>query len=185
MTSKPRIRAVDLVKDIRSGMIDSELMAKYNLSGKGLRKVCEKLVDMGAIEPSEFYPASTDTQPTAEPMGQDTAIVEQTRGLRRLRLAVPVPVYSDDPPVQGVVRDITEKGVGVKGIDARMNETRRFVIRPDRLIRGNPIIFTATCRWIHREGPGDFLSGFEITEISDESLNDLREFVRLLESDSE
>lgn len=165
-------------------MTDSELMAKYNLSGKGLRKVCGKLVDMGAMDPSEFYPAPTHTQPTAEPMGDDTAVVEQTRGLRRLRLAVPVPVYSDDPPAQGVVRDITEKGVGVKGIDARMNETRKFVIRPDRLIRGNAIIFTATCRWIHREAPGDFLSGFEITEISDECLNDLREFVRLLESET-
>ena len=54
MTPKPRIKARDAVRDIRSGMTDSELMEKYGLSAKGLQSVFLKLLEAKAITHAEM-----------------------------------------------------------------------------------------------------------------------------------
>jgi uncharacterized protein (DUF433 family) len=43
MTSQRRIRARDIIRDIRSGMNDRQVRAKYELSEKGLAKALEQL----------------------------------------------------------------------------------------------------------------------------------------------
>jgi uncharacterized protein (DUF433 family) len=54
MSTKPKIRARDAVNDIRSGMSDSEMMEKYELSAKGLHKLFMKLIEVKAISQSEL-----------------------------------------------------------------------------------------------------------------------------------
>jgi hypothetical protein len=52
--AKPVIDALDALLNIRAGMTDSELMAKYNLSAKGLQSLFTKLVRSGAMQQSEI-----------------------------------------------------------------------------------------------------------------------------------
>jgi hypothetical protein len=80
-----------------------------------------------------------------------------------------------------MVTDVTEKGVGVRGIDAEVGETRTFVISADEFTLVGPFAFEATCRWVNRDGAeGDFLAGFEITKISEDGLRELRNLIRAL-----
>lgn len=51
---KPRIKAGDAVRDIRSGMTDSELMEKHGLSAKGLQSLFLKLLEAKAITYAEM-----------------------------------------------------------------------------------------------------------------------------------
>ncbi len=55
ITPKRRIKAKPFLSDLRSGMRDEELMGKYSLSEKQLRKVFQKLVDAGAIDEMELF----------------------------------------------------------------------------------------------------------------------------------
>ena len=54
MTGQRKIKASALVRDIRSGMTDCELMRKYRLSAKGLDSVLKKLLRIGAITAAEY-----------------------------------------------------------------------------------------------------------------------------------
>ena len=54
MEPKPRIKARDAVRDIRSGMTDTGLMEKYGLSAKGLQSVFLKLLEAKAITHAEM-----------------------------------------------------------------------------------------------------------------------------------
>jgi DNA-binding response OmpR family regulator len=49
---KPRISASDAVKCIKSGMHDSDLMERFNISAKGLRSLFRKMVAAGIIDQS-------------------------------------------------------------------------------------------------------------------------------------
>jgi hypothetical protein len=51
---KPRIDAKQAVEDIRAGMDDCDLMAKYQVSARGLESLLDKLVKAGALDTSEL-----------------------------------------------------------------------------------------------------------------------------------
>jgi hypothetical protein len=72
MPSKPKISARDAVRDIRSGMTDSQLMEKYGLSAKGLQSLVLKLLEVQAIAPSEI-----DQRKEAY---HDTTVIQQIDG---------------------------------------------------------------------------------------------------------
>ncbi len=55
MESRGCRNAQDLVKDIRSGMTDQELMKKYNVSFEKLHQTFEKLMKRKAIAPGQLY----------------------------------------------------------------------------------------------------------------------------------
>lgn len=52
--AKPVIDAKEALDSLRSGMTDSELMEKYNLSAKGLESLLTKLVKAGALSLGEL-----------------------------------------------------------------------------------------------------------------------------------
>jgi hypothetical protein len=61
-----RIRVREVVKDLRSGLGDSELMTKYDLSENQLESVFQKLIDADFITALELWERSrlSDTQIT-------------------------------------------------------------------------------------------------------------------------
>jgi hypothetical protein len=61
-----KVKAKDLVKDMRSGMDDNQLMNKYELSEKQLEMVFQKLIDSNFITALELWERSrlSDTQIT-------------------------------------------------------------------------------------------------------------------------
>lgn len=96
---KPKIDAKQAVEDIRAGTDDTALMAKYNVSAKGLESLFAKLVKAGALDSAELdrrhrafsgtviisrdleivAEAEPETSPTAEPEPAQTVKSGQTR----------------------------------------------------------------------------------------------------------
>ncbi|MDQ7784461.1 MAG: hypothetical protein RDU20_16365 [Desulfomonilaceae bacterium] len=169
-----RINLRSFVEDVRSGTSDTQLMSKYKLSGIGLQKAFTKLVDAELLDPSDIQ----GRLPSYEsPIG-----VDALRVLARNYLAFPVVVYdTEDLRVQGDILDITEKGLQVAGIEVKPQETKSFVVRPDEFHDIYPFVFEARCQWVRREGPdGTWVAGFEIAEISEMGLEELRKLISVL-----
>lgn len=108
---------------------------------------------------------------------------EDTREFRRIPYAVPI-YEKDDLEKNGVLRDITEKGVGVRGLKVTAGQKRTFVIAPPDFLDIDPLVFEAKCCWVKQEGKGQYVSGFEITTISNSTLRELRKLIGFL-TDSE
>ena len=103
----------DLIKDMRSGMSDSDLMKKYGLSSEGLRRCIQALIEAKAITAEEIY--------TTSPSAHDTVSVENMRELPRHYLAMAVKIYEvKRPEIKGMLSNITEKGIAITGMSARI-----------------------------------------------------------------
>jgi hypothetical protein len=167
-----QIDARDIVKDIRSGMTDSELMKKYDLSSEGLRFALQTLTDTEVIALEELYAASSSAH--------DTVFVENMRELPRQHLAMAVTIYeATRPEVKGTLRDISEKGVGITGIPARVGEVKTLAIPAETFTEVDNIVFEAKCVWAEMEGTEEeYVAGFQITSISEKCLDHLRLLIR-------
>jgi uncharacterized protein (DUF433 family) len=161
----------DMTKDIRSGMTDSELMEKYGLSSEGLRFALQTLTDTKVISVEEVYGTN--------PVQCDTVSVGNDRELPRCYLALEVHIYeSEHPEIRGTLRDVTVSGVGITGIEARIGETKTFVISAENFAGIDAIMFEAECLWARKEADtGVWYAGFEITTISERCLDDLGRLV--------
>jgi uncharacterized protein (DUF433 family) len=170
--SKRTINAKAIVGDIQSGMSKDDLMAKYHLSPKMLEYVCKKLLDARAIEQHHLNASSL----------QATVVEDIIRGLQRYYLDFDVAVYEDGhPEIQGRLRDITEQGVGLEGIESGVDSTQKFVVLGDLFGEIAPFEFQARCKWFKQGGPDDPCGGgFEITGISDKDLRELRKLIDLV-----
>jgi uncharacterized protein (DUF433 family) len=148
-------RTAKIAKDIRSGLSDDQIMKRYSLSSRGLAAVLDKLVSRGLIEEAEIH-------------------------ARRNSLIVPIPIYEAPkyPEVEGRLHDITEKGVGVRGIKAVITEKKTLSILPNEFVNIDPIVFEAICRWSKRDDRGIWAAGFEITVISQKCLRSLRQLIQ-------
>lgn len=104
------------------------------------------------------------------------------RQLPRHYTVMPVTIHdASNPEVKGLVRDITRKGVGVERIASRIYEIKTLVISVDDYDEIAPFGFQAECRWVERDHrSGEYLAGFEITKISDRSLQELLKLIREL-----
>ncbi|AFM25504.1 PilZ domain-containing protein [Desulfomonile tiedjei] len=174
MDLKREIEAKDLIFDIRTGMTDAQLMEKYRLTYKGLRSALKKLLNVQAISPEELY----ERFPLYE-----VITAEDMKELVKGPLAMPLPVYeSNDPDGKGQVRNISEQGVGIRGLASKVGETKHLVLDPTELASIDLISFYAQCRWVKKKSSGEYVAGFEIIRISREGFQDLKKIIRLLES---
>jgi hypothetical protein len=179
------IRAIDVINDLRAGMSKLELMEKYQISPKALGSILTELATLDAI---------TATEPHEPPrsLAYDVGSLEGVRLVPRQRLMIVLPiliyggVYDSNRgrvmQKKGTVRDITEKGVGVRGITARLDELKTFVIPANDFFEIDPIVFEARCRWLSsKDRDADSIGGFQIMNISEPSLRDLRRLVHSLD----
>jgi len=168
------VESFDIADDVRSGMADFELMEKYKLSPGGLEKAVDALVKNRAIKPEELHKRSESQD--------DSVFLESLREVPRHILAIAVEIYElGRPGVKGKLRDITDMGLGITGVDARQGETKTFVVPTEGFLDGEPIVFQAQCIWSHRDNAtAEGTAGFQITGISPRSLEDLRKLIRWL-----
>jgi DNA-binding response OmpR family regulator len=169
---KPVISAKEAVAAIRSGADDLALMRKYGLSAKGLSSLFRKLTDSGRITPEEMYAN------VGRSAGSGT--YELVREWPRHYITVPLPIFEiDRPDDKYLLRDITEKGIGITGIVVKAGDSKTFIIPADAPAKTENIWLEATCIEID-ENYADGLqrAGFQITRISEESLLSLKELVR-------
>jgi hypothetical protein len=172
--NKRIIKARDIVRDVRSGMTDAELMEKYGLSAKGLESAFTKLVNSGTMTVGEVYGQRLS--------GQDTVIIDDVRELPRHFLSMTIPIYeATHEKRSGKIREVTEKGVGITGIQARIGEVKSFVIACRPFLEVDNIWLEAECIWMEAgKRREDWYGGFQITKISPKDLKNLRELIQLL-----
>ncbi len=171
------IRNIDaeaLAHDIRTKLDQAELMKKYGLSFSALCNTVNLLLEGSHLRRSDLA-------------GMDSLIEESldpgaTRKLERYYLDFHLPVVEvEGCRTEGRVRNLTEKGVGVTGIPATVDETKTLLIRHEKFALLKPFCFEARCRWVrHDSSRGETFAGFQITKIANEHLEQLKRMVRLL-----
>ncbi len=173
LPSKHRIKAREIVDEMRLGLTDSELKERYRLSSRGLRRLLNKLVHAGAIGHAELYEISEAYKEAVD--------VTAGRGHPRIDVTFPLRIFEDGSSNKGLVRDISETGMRVAGIESRVEEIKAFRLPLDDLMAADPIFLEARCRWIETKGHDvEYpVAGFEIVNMSKRSKRDLRNFVRL------
>ena len=112
-------------------MTDWELQMKYRLSGDGLFKIYEKLVERGAISDSELSEWS--------PLYTLRTHYKEPRSHPREDLTLRIPIHDLETGSSGILRNISEKGLRVAGINARVGQTKRFRIPTEMGTRADPL----------------------------------------------
>lgn len=168
------IKAKDIIADIRARMTEADLLEKYGVSSKGLQNAFRQLVLARAITAHELTAVCGLPYESQEP--------ENLRQAPRYYLDFELPIHElEHPDTKGMVRDLAAEGVGIIGIEAEVDETKTFVILGDEFGAVDPFQFEAQCRWISRQDPdGDLMSGFRITNISEEHKKTLSQLIRIV-----
>lgn len=161
MASKRVINIKSVAADIQSGLSDTELMEKYGLTSKNLSTVLDKLLEYQLItfddlqqRQAEFEEEEVYTPPS------------EFRAWERDEVDFPLRLHDEaDPQVKGVLLNVSERGLGVKGIRATVGDVKTFVIHADEVFEVDPVVCEVNCRWIKlaREDRG-CLSGYEVVK---------------------
>ncbi|MFC1834250.1 PilZ domain-containing protein [Thermodesulfobacteriota bacterium] len=169
MAEKRQIKGKEVLEDIRSGLSATEMMTKYKVSPKGLRSIFRQLMRARVISKPELEDQSGLYEGADEIRG--------IRHLQRKRIDFRMKIYDGDNPFKtGFVRDISEQGLRVEGIETKLGETKNFVVSLSGISNLPTLVFKAKCRWVNREKPGskNLLAGFQITDISTLDSRELR-----------
>ncbi|MBI5251615.1 MAG: hypothetical protein HY912_19155 [Desulfomonile tiedjei] len=171
---RKKIKVKQFLKDFRSGMADDGLMAKYEISRDGLYLVYRRLIDLKAVRSDELFGEPDLTARAIDPI--------HVREMERFCLDFELSVHeASHPGNRGVVRDMSEKGVGLSGISCSVGEHKILVIDPDKFMDIEPFLFRAECAWSEIDIiTRSRLSGFKIDEISAEDLDRLRQLIGFL-----
>ena len=161
----------EVVRDIRAGMTDVDLMQKYQLSSKGLQTAFTKLVKGNYLNRSELGGRVLSHG--------ETVTVQDGRQIPRRIPAFSVPIFEEkNPAVKGTINDISEKGVKVTGVEAEVDEIKTLVVPEDVFGEFVAFLFQAKCRWVRRDAENQCVAGFEITNISKMNLEELRYLIK-------
>jgi len=171
MPSRPAIKARDIVKDIRSGMSDAELLTKHDLSCAGLDEVLRQLVEHKVISRIEL-----DSLRSAQEQFSDVIDFRETE---RTKPGYDIPVYdAQTPNAQGTLLDLSTKGVQISGIPSAVGETRSFRVGAE-FDEFSSFSFQAQCQWSENEsGPHTKCrAGYQITSISYDAFRHLQRLI--------
>ncbi|MGO9122764.1 MAG: PilZ domain-containing protein [Desulfomonilaceae bacterium] len=168
--------AVEVAGDVRSGMTGSELMEKYQLSNSGLQKVCQRLLTEGLL-------GTADIKGLKPPLDTGASVDYERRQTSRRSPSLQIIVCDkSNDGWRGTVKDITVKGLAVRGIEANIGEVKTLAILGDDIGLVDPFELTAECRWAESEGSeGQSVAGFQVISISDQDLQSLQEFIDFLD----
>jgi hypothetical protein len=175
MQAKRKTEAKSLADDIRAGFSNLELMEKYSLSSKGLLSAFNKLIASQAME--------EDGLAGRLPTFDDTVDIDHAREFPRCYPALGLPVFEkEDSEAEYHVVDLSEKGVQVVGMAAKVGDRKSLIIKAGGLDqRIKPCAFDAECRWVKVDSQhGSSIAGFEITDITYNDLEVLLHIIKLL-----
>jgi PilZ domain len=168
--AKVVININQIVEDIKSGLTKAQLMRKYRLSPRALRWVSMTLITSGAIAWQEIIDKLGTTY--------EELVPKNPRRTKRYPLLFDCQIYeAGNPQVLGKVRDIADKGLGVRGIHAKEGDVKTLVVPEDDFMEFARFTFDAECRWMRKDPEGGFVAGFEICHMS---VGNLKEFQLLL-----
>lgn len=166
------IKAAQIVKDIRGGMTPSQLIAKYRISQQGLHDALTQLVAHKLLQESEL-----NDRPS---LFRDSQILHRVRRVPRIQVRFPLQVWDFRQPYSDAfIKNISEKGIGAAGISAFPGKEFTLQLRSGEFDDWSTFGFHAVCRWASERD----LAGFEITNITEECLDQLRSLIRTLDYD--
>ncbi len=171
---KRTISANSISEDIRSGLSETELMAKHGLSLKGLQRLFKALVHAKIVTPEDLYERFASYRQRIDQLKQ--------RQARRVSLSVRLPVYDVSSARYGILRDISETGLRVAGIEYEVGDVTTLQLPIDSFMNADPLLVIAKCRWVSEEGNKIkyFVAGFELMDLSSTDRKILNEFINLL-----
>ncbi len=167
----------ELIRDIRLGLSDRDIMVKYDIPYHELEKAFEHLIESKSVTRGEvFGRSSLHLQTTAVSLEE----LEQPEGSF---LAFPIPIYeSTKPTVVGRLRHLSDTDIGTIGIDSNVGDIKFLVISPEKFVHIDPFALEAVCRSVKRAPEGTY-AGFSITNISERHLQYLKKLIRMLTID--
>jgi uncharacterized protein (DUF433 family) len=164
-----------IVEDVRCGMSDSDLMEKYQLPKNGLQAAFERLVEGGFIFRDELDRPRSEAIPPPSPCDK--------RQRRRYVPSFSVRIVDQmNPRHRGRLKDISDQGLGVVGVEVATGEMRSIAVLGDDLGVIDPFEVTAECRWSAKSESGEPIAGFLINNISETDLAWLRRFIRFVDN---
>jgi hypothetical protein len=168
------IQVKELLDDIQSGMSKPDLLAKYGISSATLQRICKKLLNSRGLPEHVIDPEL--------PLYTDTIVLENIRKVPRNYVDFDLPVYDEArPEIHGKVRDISEEGIAVRGLDVNVEDVKRLVILGDFFGEVASFELGAKCRWAKVLGlNNELIAGFQIVNISDGDLRELRRLIELI-----
>lgn len=171
---KRQINGREIAQDLRSGMDDQELREKYALSANALQTIFKKLMTVKAISHSELYERSASYRESIERV--------RKRKYPRAELNIRVPIYELGTGAKGILRDISEEGLRIAGIEARVGQAKTLQIPVDTCLESNPLLVMAECKWVEIRGGGKeyFVAGFQIMDLTESDSEILRNFIGYL-----
>ncbi len=161
-----------IVGDVRCGLTAPELMKKYQLSDSGLKKAYEQLLKDGLLQ-------LADINEFNGPIDRPVPLPHERRESLRRTPSVAISVHdgSNNGP-KGTIKDISEKGLAVRGIAGVVGESKMLSILGDDFGLVDPFEMGVECRWAGTEAPGaQQVAGFKITEISDPDSRRLQQLI--------
>jgi hypothetical protein len=170
--TKITVNINQVAADIRHGLGRDQLMEKYRLTSRAFRWVCMELVSNGLLSWRELYENLSS--------GSEGLVLDKPRESRRFTLDFDVEIHeAGHSEAPGKVRDVTERGIGVSGIRAKVDERKTLVIAGDEFGEFATFTFDAICRWASKAPGGDYIAGFEVSYISVRSMGEFRVLIRL------
>ncbi|MCA1961053.1 MAG: hypothetical protein LDL33_09665 [Desulfomonile sp.] len=161
MPSEDERRKENFLHDLRSGVPHQELMKKYRLTPRGFDTLSRNVLHLPGAD--------------AEP---------RLRSRRHLEFLLPIS-ESQHPENTGFVYDISDDGVGVRGLKTKVHDLKTFVIPADDFFRIEPVVFQGLCRWIEeKENRWESAAGFKVVRVLSGSLTELQDILRALNPES-
>ena len=172
MKAKREVRAKDVLEDLQKGLQNSELQEKYRLSGKGLVKVLRTLVSAKLLNIKDIEDRlAILPKPESSP---------ETRQERRCYPGFGILIHElDDLAEDYYIQDISLSGFKITGMPTKVGESRTFLIEADEFVDVFPFSLKAECRWVKADSNmNEYVAGFEITKITEQSLNELKQIIK-------
>jgi hypothetical protein len=169
---KKRIVIEEIVKDIRSGMSDSELMGRYELTAPLLTATLKQLLEQKFLDKEDLD--NRDLSPLSR------VSLFSVRQVPRYSSPLTVTISGDQyRQKKGQVLDISVKGLRTVGLEATVGQTQTLTIHGDEFGEVATFQVRGTCRWTKASERGEVLAGFEIVEIPTGSHQELLHWIRL------
>ncbi|MBI4965953.1 MAG: hypothetical protein HY913_21925 [Desulfomonile tiedjei] len=166
-----KLHVKEILHDIREGLGDVPIMEKYQITPGQYMSVLEQLRDIEIARQRHALMTKTASHD-----------LPHLRALPRCYIFRDVTVFdAKSPGKEGKVNDVTESGIQVTGIMAEIGEVRTFTVVSDHAGGRTKATFDAVCRWIKTEDDfGEYVAGYEITKISNDSLLRLKRLIQEL-----
>lgn len=158
MNGKREVGKTEFVRDLRAGLSDDELMRKYDLSPRDLYRLLVQALGMGIVKPSEVPAVSGDVS--------DGIAWSDFRARPRTPVHSEVLIRDVKTRQEGVLRNICDRGLLVRGLKTRVRESKSLEIVCDWNKVDSAIQVDAVCRWHSpAEDSVDWKAGYEIVSV--------------------